>query len=155
MSGIQKANYEHIDGILGCLSDAFSEVREAYSAEAYADTVLTPGTLKERLDEMDNYVYLDEEGEVIGFVGWKKESEEEAHIRGMAVSPAGRGQGVARTLLSQVDDDVRSAGCSFISLDTTEYLQSAIKLYERNGFERSGKTDDFYGMTIHEFIKRI
>jgi GNAT superfamily N-acetyltransferase len=71
----------------------------------------------------------------------------------MAVLPAWQGSGVAAQLLKSVESELRAKGCSRISLDTTEPLQPAIRFYEKNGFRRSGKVADFYGMPLFEYVK--
>jgi hypothetical protein len=42
-----------------------------------------------------------------------------------------------------------------VSLDTTEPLRRAMRFYERNGYQRSGKVTDFFGMTLIEYIKEL
>jgi hypothetical protein len=39
-----------------------------------------------------------------------------------------------------------------ISLDTTEPLTRAMRLYEKNGFCRSGRVSDFFGMKLFEYV---
>jgi GNAT superfamily N-acetyltransferase len=73
----------------------------------------------------------------------------------MAVLPSWRGSGVAAGLLRSVESELRDRGCSYISLDTTEPLQSAMRFYEKNGFRRSGNVTDFYGMPLFEYVKTL
>jgi hypothetical protein len=49
---IRKARSGDCDGILECLAAAFASVRDSYTREAFLDTVLTPDTVKKRLQDM-------------------------------------------------------------------------------------------------------
>lgn len=46
------AKGEDSPGILACLREAFEEFRERYTPEAFLETVLTPSTLRERVEAM-------------------------------------------------------------------------------------------------------
>jgi ribosomal protein S18 acetylase RimI-like enzyme len=132
--------------------------------------VLTPETLQHRLASMSLFVAVSESGEIVGTIGClvvdplvvnslvvnsKKENSCEGHIRGMAVLPALQGASVAARLLKTVEAELCASGCSQISLDTTEPLQAAMRFYEKNGFQRSGKITDFFGMPLFEYVKTL
>ncbi|MGA9355158.1 MAG: GNAT family N-acetyltransferase [Terriglobales bacterium] len=146
-------------GILACLHAAFEAYRSSYSVAAFADTVLTPATLQQRVATMRLFVAVSEVGEVIGTIGCQvveaSANSKEGHIRGMAVLPAWQGSGVAAQLLQSAEGELRTRGCSWISLDTTEPLVAAQRFYEKNGFSRSGKVTDFFGMPLIEYIKTL
>jgi ribosomal protein S18 acetylase RimI-like enzyme len=65
------------------------------------------------------------------------------------------GPSVAEQLLAAVESELRVRKCSRISLDTTAPLLSAIRFYEKNGFRRSGKIGDFFGMPLIEYVKDL
>jgi len=92
---------------------------------------------------------------VMGTVSFRQADEQEGHIRGMAVRPEWQGAGVAAQLLQCVESELRNRKCSRVSLDTTAPLQRAMRFYERNGYQRSGKVTDFFGMTLIEYIKKL
>jgi ribosomal protein S18 acetylase RimI-like enzyme len=146
-------------GILACLHTAFEVYRDRYSPAAFADTVLTPATLQQRLAGMRLFVALSDAGEVIGTIGCQvvdaSTSSKEGHIRGMAVLPAWQGSGVAAELLQSAEAELRACACAWISLDTTEPLVAAQRFYEKKGFHRSGKITDFFGMPLIEYIKTL
>src|SRR5262249_48797032 len=73
----------------------------------------------------------------------------EGHLRGMAVVPSSQGCGVSSRLLESIENELRRAGCSVVTLDTTAPLTRAIRFYERNGYVRSGVVSDFFGMVLH------
>ena len=44
-------------------------------------------------------------------------------------------------------------GCQRIALDTTQPLERAMRFYEKNGYQRSGKVSDLFGMPLVEYVK--
>ena len=141
--------------ILDCLSEAFAPFRDAYTPEAFLDTVLTPATLQERFKTMTLFVVLDRAGTVVGTIGCELTSSGEGHLRGMAVRSAWQGAGVAAELLRQAESELVRRGCARITLDTTEPLRRAIAFYEKHGYQPSGVTRDFYGMPLFEYCKDL
>ena len=93
--------------------------------------------------------------QVVGTFSCSQAGEHEGHLRGMAVRPEWQGVGVAAQLLQQVESELRDRKCSRVSLDTTEPLRRAMRFYERNGYHRSGKVTDFFGMALIEYIKAL
>lgn len=152
---IRRATYGDAAGILDCLRAAFSEYRQDYTEGAYQDTVLTPESVATRLCNSTLFVAIDALQQVVGTMGGSQASEHEGHIRGMAVRPEWQGAGVAAQLLQCVESELRNRKCSRVSLDTTTPLRRAMRFYERNGYQRSGKVTDFFGMTLIEYIKEL
>ncbi len=142
-------------GILECLRAAFGEYRADYTEGAYLDTVLTAESVETRLSKSTVFVAVDGMQQVVGTVGCSQADEQEGHIRGMAVRPEWQGAGVARQLLQHVEKELRQRKCSRVSLDTTEPLRRAMRFYERNGYERSGKIADFFGMALIGYVKKL
>ncbi len=151
---IRQATERDAANVLECLRVAFEPYRHLYSPEAFADTTLTPDTLRTRFSTMCIFIASSEAGDVAGTVAYGV-VDTEGHIRGMAVLPAWQGQGVAEQLLAAVESELRVRKCSRISLDTTAPLKSAIRFYEKNGFGRSGKVGDFFGMPLIEYVKDL
>jgi putative acetyltransferase len=58
-----------------------------------------------------------------------------AEVKRMYTRPAGRGRGVAKALLSAIQDEARRAYKSVLRLETGTYQREAIGLYERMGFQ--------------------
>jgi ribosomal protein S18 acetylase RimI-like enzyme len=146
---IRRATASDAPGILACLRAAFEPFRQQYTAGAFADTVLTAEALERRMAAMTLFVAMSDGGEFIGTAG----CDIEGHIRGMAVLPEWEGRGVAKELLGAIERELQH--CERISLDTTAPLERAIRFYERQGFTRSGKVTDFFGMDLFEFVKTI
>ena len=153
---VRKALEADEPAIVACLVEAFAPYRDAYSAEAFLDTVLTGQTLKHRMKHMDVFVAAREtDRSIIGTVACTLVTLEEGHLRGMAVLPFCQGAGVAQQLLERVEAELRARKCIRITLDTTEPLKRAIRFYERNGFRPSGRVTDFFGMPLFEYVKNL
>lgn len=152
---IRRATVSDADGILECLRAAFEPFRGAYSDGAFEDTVLTSESLSRRLAQMTVLVAVDGSGRVIGTIAYQVCGSGEGHLRGMAVLPECEGRGIAQQLLGQAEAELIEAKCSRITLDTTEPLERAMQFYERHGYRRSGRTQDFFGMRLLEYGKRF
>jgi putative acetyltransferase len=57
-----------------------------------------------------------------------------AEIKRMYVRDAARGQGVADAILARIEEEVRSAGLSWLRLETGDRQAAAMRLYARAGF---------------------
>jgi ribosomal protein S18 acetylase RimI-like enzyme len=155
ISALRKATAVDSAGILECLQAAFAPYRSHYTPEAFIDTVLTPGALNNRLAAMSVFVAVSGSGEIVGTIGCQVLGASEGHIRGMAVLPAWQGSGAAAQLLQLVETEMSSRGCTHITLDTTEPLRQAMRFYEKNGFRKSGKITDFFGMSLFGYVKTL
>jgi GNAT superfamily N-acetyltransferase len=152
---IRRAKPADAAGILNCLNVAFAPYRGRYSAAAYADTVLSNETIRERMASMALFVAGATGGEIVGTIGCQVASPGEGHLRGMAVLPSWQGHGVAAGLLAAAEAELRNQHCARITLDTTEPLERAMRFYEKYDYRRSGKVTDFFGMPLFEYVKII
>ena len=150
---VRPARIEDAAAILECLRAAFEPYHLQYTPEAWLDTVMTASALLQRLSSMTVFVALDTLGSIVGTIGGAAVSPSEGHLRGMAVLPEGHGRGIAQRLLEAMEKHLIAKGCTRISLDTTEPLQRAMRFYEKNGYRRTGKITDFFGMPLIEYAK--
>ena len=67
--------------------------------------------------------------------GFTRHDDETAEIRRMFVVPDARSRGVARRLLTALEDEIRSAGYRRVILDTGEKQPHAEALYRSAGYE--------------------
>ncbi len=74
------------------------------------------------------------DGEPAGLGGIRHLDTEVAEVKSMFVSPAHRGLGLGRTLLSRLEQVAADHGCRAIRLDTSDYLAEAIGLYRSAGY---------------------
>jgi ribosomal protein S18 acetylase RimI-like enzyme len=139
--------------ILNCLHAAFAPYRDFYSPAAYLDTVLSAETLQVRLKQMRVFVAQTSSGEIVGTIACQAISQDEGHLRGMAVLPICQGTGIAAQLLAHAEAELCRRNCARITLDTTAPLKHAMRFYERLGYCRSGKVSDFFGMPLFEYHK--
>jgi ribosomal protein S18 acetylase RimI-like enzyme len=151
---IRRAQVEEVESIVECLESAFEPFRSQYTRDAFRDTVLSSEAIRERMVHMTVYVAIATEREVVGTVASALEGED-GHLRGIAVRPAWQGRRIADQLLLVAENDLITAGCVRITLDTTVPLQRAIRFYQRNGFVPSGRITDFFGMPLYEYVKPL
>src|SRR5262245_22531474 len=152
---VRRATPEDAAAVLDCLRAAFEPYRGQYTPAAFEETVLTPGTIGERLATMAVFLAATPGGEVVGTVACGVVGVEEGHLRGMAVRPSWQGCGVADELLKAAETELRRAECGRVTLDTTRHLGRAIRFYEAHGFCASGRVSDFFGMELFEYIKTL
>lgn len=67
-----------------------------------------------------------------------------ARVYSLAVTPALRGQGIARRLLHAAEDAVRASGRLYLRLEVAVTNEAAIRLYESLGYQRFGLYRDYY-----------
>ena len=73
----------------------------------------------------------------------------------MAVDPAFQNNGVGNYLLDEIIKYTITEKIKKISIDTYYPLKDAIHFYQSNGFKKTGKTTDYYGIEVFEMIKEI
>lgn len=152
---IREAVASNANGIVECLRGAFEAFRGSYTADAFADTVPTRAAIERRLSSMQVYVAVTETNQVVGTIACTLTNRDEGHIRGMAVDRSWQGSRVASELLGAAEAALIARGCSRVTLDTTAPLERAIRFYEKNGFQATGKVTDFFGMPLYEYAKLI
>lgn len=153
---IRGATIEDCAGILECLAAAFAPFGESYTSEGFLDTVLTPESIVKRLQDMTVFVALQsDDGLIVGTISCKAVSGHEGHLRGMAVRPECQGTPIATELLARAERELREAGCTTITLNTTQPLKRAVRFYEKRGFRKTGLIADFFGMPLFQYRKNI
>jgi ribosomal protein S18 acetylase RimI-like enzyme len=149
---IRPATTDDVTGILACLGAAFEPYRAEYTPAAFADTVLDPETLRQRLLTMSILVAVDDAGTVVGTIGYRlMDDGTRGHLRGMAVLPDRKGSGLAAALMHSVESELERQHCTRMTPSSVAPLQRAIAFYERRGFRRTGQVRDFFGMPLFEF----
>jgi len=84
-----------------------------------------------------------EETALIAFALFQ-EAAGEADLLTLATLPARRGEGLARTLLTTLIDDLSARGARRLTLDVAEDNTSALRLYASLGFTEDGRRPRYY-----------
>ncbi len=149
---VRHATVEDSDVIASVLRMAFAEFEPQYTPAAFAATVPSADELRARYDEGPVWVALCRD-QVVGTVAAVLK-QEGVYIRSMAVTPDGRGQGLATRLLDQVERFARQDGAARLFLSTTPFLTNAIRVYERYGFVRIyGGPNSLFGTPLFAMEK--
>jgi GNAT superfamily N-acetyltransferase len=140
--------------IASLLARSFAEYESSYTPEAFAATISTIDRIRDRINEGPAWVAL-RNGAVVGTLSAVARGEA-LYLRGMAVAPTARGDGIGRRLLERAEEYATRNGFERLSLSTTPFLKSAIRLYERCGFSRiNEKPDDLFGTPLFTMVKNL
>lgn len=154
---IRRANQRDAAAIELLIRESFHEHEPAYTPEAF--DLATPGKheIENRIKEWAVWVAV-RANVIVGTISAYSESSS-LHIRSMAVHPRMRGQGIGKLLLGRVEDFASANGYKRLLLNTTPFMNRAIRLYERFGFEFNGTEQNWFGtrlrtMTIEVTLAR-
>jgi len=151
---VRLASIYEAEEIALCLALAFEPYQPHYTAGAFADTVPTADGIRRRMEQMKVYVAIASDGVLAGTLAAQLVGDE-GHLRGMAVRPRFQGHSVAQRLLVTAERDLAASGARCITLDTTALLERAARFYLKNGYVRSGRVTDFFGMPLYEYLKEL
>jgi putative acetyltransferase len=143
---------EDAPSIASALHESFVEYESLYTPEGYAATTPESGQIQDRIKE--GPVWVVQVGDaVVGTVSVVPKGEA-LYVRGMAILPTARGQGIGEMLLSQIERYASERGFRRLFLSTTPFLHRAIRLYERYGFRRiSEGPDNLFGTPLFTMEK--
>lgn len=99
--------------------------------------------------ERDSFFVIEELGEVVGTVGIKQESKDEALLRRFFVDLKHRKRGYGNELLSRAVDFCREKGYKRIYFRCTDRMADAMKLCIKKGFLETEKLE-VSGFRIHK-----
>jgi GNAT superfamily N-acetyltransferase len=150
---IRRAVPNDAPAIAHVLHQSFVEFKALYTEGGF--TATTPGAEQILVRMREGPVWLASAGIVVGTVA-AVVTGDSVYIRGMAVLPSARGSGTGAALLQHVEDWAANRRCVRLSLSTTPFLSSAIRLYERSGFRRTGEgPHDLFGTPLFIMEKGI
>jgi hypothetical protein len=168
---IREAQIEEAEGISACLNSAFEPFRSQYTAEAFEDTVPSPGAIRERMVHMRVYVAITGGGGIVGTLACGMQGKA-GYLRGMAIIIAlcGKGAELLNSCLVQprttyLPPDASGLPsiqrphwnerfASIARMDSSP-LERAIRFYRKNGFVPTGVVIDFFGMPLYEYGKPL
>lgn len=151
---IRAAIPEDAPSIASVLYDAFIEFKSSYTPEGFAATTPAADEIEKRIVEGPVWVVLSNQL-IVGTVSVVPKVES-LYIRGMAVVPNARGHKIGELLLANIEDFASARGFNRLFLSTTPFLNGAIRLYERFGFQRiAAGPDDLFGTPLFTMEKSL
>jgi putative acetyltransferase len=149
---IRMAVPEDAPSIASVLLESFIEYQPLYTQEGFAATTPASDQIRNRIEEGPVWVALDNDA-ILGTISVVPK-EDSLYVRGMAILPAARGQGIGELLLKQVERFAFEQSFKRLFLSTTPFLYRAIRLYERYGFRRSSEgPDNLFGTPLFTMEK--
>ena len=144
---IRRACEDDSEEVSQVLRLAFAKFRPLYTERAFAATTPNSEDVVARLQE--GPIWLAIHGETTVGTAGAVCSSAECYIRGVAVLPDWRAGGVASSLVAVVEDFAFQQKARSLFLTTTPFLDDAIRLYLRLGFEyTSDGPRDLYGTPL-------
>ena len=151
---IKRATLENVELIAAVLHESFAEFESLYTPAAFAATTPTARQIRDRWNEGPVWVAI-QKGTIIGTIG-AVPKDLGLYIRSMAVHPSARGHGIAGQLLKEVEAFAIHHHHQRLCLSTTPFLEGAIHLYERFGFQRSAEgLQDLFGTPLFTMVKGL
>lgn len=132
---IRPATITDAPAVAAVLRSAFVEYEHLYTAQAFAATTPAPDQVRARIAEGPVWVGL-LGGEIVATVAAVVRPGD-VYIRGMAVLPNARGLAIGWSLLEHTVTYAWARARMRLTLSTTPFLLSAIRLYEHFGFSPS------------------
>jgi ribosomal protein S18 acetylase RimI-like enzyme len=147
---IRDAFPEDAAAIHEVLSNAFLPYRKYYTDDAYNITVCSLDEIKRRVQDaaFDVLVAIAED-RIVGTAALSIKEPGVLYLGSMAVMPDVQGSGIGFVLLEEVEHRAREKGCTIISLECYEPLKTAIALYKRVGYTRTGRSRPHYRKTVN------
>ena len=138
--------------ISNVLAEAFAEYESLYTKEGYAATIPKGNVIKNRFGEGKVWVAVLNK-KVVGTVSVIIEKDY-LYIRSMGILPTARGIQIGEKLLREIENFAVANNFRRLLLSTTPFLNRAIRLYAKFGFERKG-VKDLYGTPLIEMEKKL
>jgi [ribosomal protein S18]-alanine N-acetyltransferase len=117
--------------------------RELFGDEAWTDTMFWS-----ELAQPDTRLYLVEDGEAEGVVtayaGLCAYAPHEAYVQTIAVTSSAQGHGLGTALLTRLIEEATTRGAPHLDLEVRADNPTAIRLYVKHGFVKSGIRRQYY-----------
>lgn len=151
---IRLATQDDAPSIAALLYDSFKEYEPLYTPEGFQATTPTADLVRPRIDEGPMWVAL-YDGAIVGTVSAVPKGDA-LYVRSMAVLPTARGHRIGDLLLRHVQDFALAQGYNRMFLSTTPFLDRAIRLYEKWGFQRTDDAPhDLFGTPLFTMVKTL
>lgn len=152
MVQIKKMQEEDIAAVLTIEESSFSK---PWTREGFQSAIKRPEAVylvaKGQGNENDRKEMKIGHKPIMGYAGmWV--AADEGEITNVAVHPKHRGNGIGTQLLEKLLEYGKKAGVSVYYLEVRKSNQSAVRLYDRQGFERVGIRKNFYEAPTEDAI---
>jgi ribosomal protein S18 acetylase RimI-like enzyme len=150
---IRRANQRDAAAIEVLIREAFREHEPAYTREAF--DIATPGKheIEKRIEDWAVWIAINA-NVIVGTVSAHAEGPG-LQIRSMAVHPSMRGHGIGKLLLARVEDFACANGYKRLILNTTPFMNRAIRLYKAFGFRFTGRRKNWFGTWLRAMTKEL
>ncbi len=151
---IRRAALEDVELIAAVLREAFAEFESLYTPAAFAATTPTAWQIRDRWNEGPVWAAV-RNGTIIGMIG-AVPKDLGLYVRSMAVHSFARRHGIAGGLLREVEAFTIHHHHKRLFLSTTSFLEDAIHLYERFGFQRNADgPQDLFVTPLFTMVKGL
>jgi ribosomal protein S18 acetylase RimI-like enzyme len=150
---IRRANQRDAAAIELLIRESFREHEPAYTPEAFDLATPREHEIENRIKEWTVWVAV-RANVIVGTISAYSEGSG-MHIRTMAVHPSMRGQGIGKLLLGRAEDFASANGYKSLILNTTPFMEHAIRLYERFGFTFTGTEQNWFGTRLRSMTKSL
>ena len=151
----KKIKHTDIKDVSSILSSAFKPYKKYYTNEAYNATILSPRSIKQRIENKESeFFVVIYKNEIVGTIILLL-SRNLMYLSSMAVKPKYQKQGVGHFILEEVIKIALSKNMKKLLLESYELLNCAISLYNHFRFKRTGNKRNYYGIEIFEMCKYI
>lgn len=120
------------------------------------------GYMRQLLENANSATWIAEggDGKLVGFaiVEWGEGSDGiEAYLQTIEVDLKYRGQGIGKELLRRAEASAQAADAGTLRLHVDTLNETAIRLYERHGYRREGREENYYarGRPALVYVKRL
>ncbi len=143
---------QDLDAICSLLKDAIKEM-EKHGIFQWDEIYLTRSDFEEDIGKNDLYVVYDDDTLIAFYVisrewdeqydnaEWKYDDDSAYILHRFCVSPKVQNRGIGKTVLNQIEKQVKEMGYESIRLDTFTQNPYAQRLYRHNGYESRGYAD--------------
>ena len=116
------------------------------------DDFWTESILKKELEDVNSeYIVIKSNEDILGFAGiWK--SPVDCQITNIVVKKTCRKQGIGSLLLEKLIEIAKTTSFEMVGLEVNENNISAIKLYEKYGFQKVGVRKKYYNNTDNAIL---
>jgi ribosomal-protein-alanine acetyltransferase len=133
MSQIRPLTAAAIDAVLAVAAE--SPEAASWNRATYESILANPATACCRVAEAED--------QIVGFACFRI-VDREAELLNLAVLASFRRRGIGSRLLAQVLEEAGQRGAARIFLEVRDSNAEALRLYQRHGFERTGRRAGYY-----------